>query len=138
MSLVMRCVVLLVAMLVGPVLAEQRGLARVSGFDTVATGFAGTKSDNYKTFEAELARGAKAAPVFEKALKEGTPAARLYAAVGLFKLDEGRGKAALESLRSDGARVWSTEGCDREETTVGAMATRLLKNAPQAMGAYSP
>lgn len=103
-------------------------LDKVTQFDDLATGVAGSKSGNYLAFEAEVERGDKAAPLFEELLKSGPPAARLYAAVGLWNLDKARGKAALESLTADTSEVDRMSGCMVMRTTVGATAKEILKD----------
>lgn len=111
-------------------------LADVASFDSSHIGYAGSASPNFDAFKAELARGEKAAPLFEKLLKQGKPAAKIYSALGLYSLDKERGMAALESLRSDDTPLRTMSGCMMDETTVGKVATELLQNNGEAIGVY--
>lgn len=117
---------------------SQVKLAEVSRFDGRAIGYAGTASPNYEAFRAELARGEAAAPLFEELLKSGPPAAKLYAALGLYRLDQSRGVQALESLRNDTTPVSGMSGCLMEQSTVGKMAAELLKDNAAAAQSYLP
>jgi hypothetical protein len=118
--------------------AQQISLAEVGRFDSSLIGFGATPSPNFEAFQMARARGAEAAPLFEKLLKQGSPAARLYSAIGLYGLDRARGVAALESLRSDQARVETMEGCMMHETTVGGVAVELLAGGGEALRSYLP
>lgn len=111
-------------------------LAEVSSFDNSHIGMAGSPSPNFAAFQSEVNRGDKAAPLFEKLLQEGKPAARIYAALGLYSLDRSRGLAALESLKSDPSKVRTTNGCMTDETTVGEAVTELLANDGEAITIY--
>ena len=134
----MRHLALILMILLGSVAwaATDLPLAEVSRFDGSAIGYAGSPSPSYAAFAAELEKGAAARPLFEQTLKEGTPAARLYAALGLYSLDKERGTAALQSLCSDSSPLQTMHGCLMSDTTVGAMAAELLKNDGEAAQGY--
>lgn len=106
--------------------ADPLTLANVESFDNSRIGYAGTPSPNYEAFRAEYAKGPKALPTFEKLLKEGKPAAKIYAAIGLYGLDNKRGLAALQSLKSDTTAVRTMNCCEQMDTTVGEVVSELL------------
>ena len=101
-------------------------LANVESFDNSHIGYAGSPSPNYDAFRAEYQKGQKALPTFEKLVKEGKPAAKIYSAIGLYGLDKKRGLAALQSLKSDQAEVRTMNGCEQMDTTVGEVVKELL------------
>ena len=113
-------------------------LSDVARFDASAIGYAAAKSPNYEAFLAELSRGDAAIPEFEALLKDGTAAAKLYSAIGLYHFDKARGVAALETLRGDSTPVTGMAGCMMEQATVGSMAEELLKDDGIATRAYLP
>lgn len=113
-------------------------LAEVARFDASAIGYAAAASPNYQAFRVELNRGEAARPLFEELLERGTPAAKLYSALGLYHLDRARGSLALEKLKGDKAPVSGMSGCMMEEATVGQMAAELLKDNGSATRAYLP
>jgi hypothetical protein len=80
-------------------------LAEVNRVDSSAIGYAGSASPNYEAFKAELARGEAARPLFEKLIKEGTPAAKIYSAMGLYGLDQRQGRQALVALQNDKSKL---------------------------------
>jgi hypothetical protein len=94
---------------------------------TSAVGFAGQKSPTFQSFENVLKQGESAETVFIKCLKDGTPAARLYGAIGLFSLDKEKGQKALQSLSGDHDTVTLFQGCIKSNHEVGELATALLK-----------
>ena len=96
------------------------------------------QSQNYQAFRAEVERGEAAAPLFEELLKTGTPAAKLYSALGLYHLDRERGVKALQSLSGDTTKVSEMNGCMVDETTVGATAKMLLGDNEAVARAYLP
>lgn len=104
----------------------QSELATTTRFEAPAIGVAATKGAGYLAFQTELQRGAEAQPLFQDLLQHGTPAARLYAALGLYSLDRERGLQALQNLTSDASEVTSYNGCEAEVTTVGAVAKSFL------------
>ncbi len=116
----------------------QLKLAEVERFDASAIGYAAAASPNYKAFRAELNRGKAAVPLFEELLERGTPAAKLYSALGLYHFDKTRGVRALEGLKGDSAPVSGMSGCMMEQATVGEMAAELLKDGGSATRAYLP
>lgn len=98
----------------------------VPALHTSAVGYAGTESEVYKSFRAVLNKGEKARPIFQRCLKSGTPAAKLYSAIGLYKLDPEEGKAALKSLADSEEKVPYMRGCIVSTQTVGELATNML------------
>lgn len=117
--------------------AQELSLAEVTRFDSRATGYAGVESVSFLAFKREVERGAEARALFNRLLREGPPAAQLYAAVGLYNLDTSEGTEALRSLLKNTSPVGTSEGCDVEETTVAAVAQRLLET-PAAIRSYLP
>lgn len=117
---------------------ESPTLAQVQRFDSSHIGYAGSASPNYEAFRAEVARGEAARPVFEEILEQGPPAARIYAAIGLYGLDKERGMAALEGLKSDRAAVTIMTGCMQWETTVAEVVTGLLADGAQGLQGSLP
>lgn len=117
---------------------ELPALALVDRFDDSHIGYAGSASPNYDAFRAEYGRGNAARPVFEKILEKGTPAARIYAAIGLYGLDKTRGMEVLQEMKADKAPVTAMSGCMQWETTVGELVTELLADDAQGLRGYLP
>lgn len=113
-------------------------LGQVQRFDNRAIGFAGGESPNYEAFRAELAKGAAARPQFERLIKEGSPAARIYSAIGLYSLDKAAGTKALQNLKADTAPLKTMNGCLMNDTTVGKTASELLANGGEEIQFYLP
>lgn len=133
-----KLMILMLVLSLGALAEPTLNLAKVTSFDSRATGYGGTESSNYKAFRSELERGAQAAPLFAELLANGSPEARLYSALGLYHLDKSRGVAALENLRTDSSPLRTLSGCLGFQSTVGATARGLLKNDGQAIAAYLP
>lgn len=112
-------------------------LAQVTRFDTRATGGAGDESSSYLAFRHEVSKGEKALPLYYQLLIEGSPPARLYAAIGLYSLDVKEGKRALRVLWDDPSQVTITDGLGRQDTTVGLVAQRIFAE-PEYVGLYLP
>lgn len=117
---------LVAACLALPSLAVE--LETVSRLDSKATGFAGTESANYKAFSEVLHEGEAAEPKLQKILKEGPSAAKLYAAMGLYKIDPKAGRSALEMLALDKSPVEVMSGCLVWTATVSEVAKELLSD----------
>lgn len=133
------CILALLALMSLSAHAESTlKLSEVVRFDGRAVGYAATESQNYQAFRAEVERGEAAAPLFEELLKTGTPAAKLYSALGLYHLDRERGVKALQSLSGDTTKVSEMNGCMVDETTVGATAKMLLGDNEAVARAYLP
>ncbi len=136
----MRCftLILMLFLSLGALAEASLSLAEVYSFDNSHIGAAGSPSPNYEAFKAELSRGKGAEANFQGLLKDGRPAAKIYAALGLYSLDKLRGVAALESLRDDSSPVRTMSGCMVDESTVGEVARELLANDGEAVGIYVP
>ena len=98
-----------------PVSAQE--FSDVPALHTFAVGYAGAESKVYQSFRAVLDKGEAARPIFRRCLKTGSPAAKLYSAIGLYKLDfeifsfqprASPGHAGLHRLDLHGGR-----GCHR-------------------------
>ncbi len=113
-------------------------LGQVGRFDNRAIGYAGGESPNYEAFRTELAKGASARPEFERLVKEGSPAARIYSAIGLYSLDKAAGTKALEGLKADSSPLKTMNGCLMNDTTVGKTAQGLLANGGEEIQFYLP
>ena len=98
-----------------------------------AVGYAGQKSDTYKVFATALKQGQRSKPLFQKCLKGGTPAAKLYGALGLYSLDPREGREALAQLRGDSNEVSMLKGCILERSTVGELAEKLLSKEKNSL-----
>lgn len=114
-----------------PVSAQE--FADVPALHTFAVGYAGTESKVYKSFRAVLDKGEEAKPIFRQCLKTGSPAAKLYSAIGLYKLDPQEGTTALKSLASSDEKVPVMQGCIVSTYTVGEVASDLLSPNPQLL-----
>lgn len=101
-------------------------LEDVSQLDVRATGYAGTESANYKAFKDVLSQSEAAEPKLQKILKGGSSAAKLYAALGLYRLDPKAGRSALEMLALDKSPVAVSSGCLVWTSTVSQVAKDLL------------
>ena len=119
------------ALLAGAVSAQD--LLTSPEFHSRATGFAAQESAIYKVFAQAVAQGEQSRTLFQKCLKQGTPAAKLYGAIGLYHLDPKHGREALESLQSDQARVALFDGCLKVEQKVGTIAAGLLSDDKNSM-----
>ena len=62
----------------------------------------------------------------ERLLSAGSPAARVYAATLLDRLDPAAGRAAWTALRADPAQLNTATGCVLDSTTVGEYAANRL------------
>lgn len=101
-------------------------LAEVKEFHGSSIGFGSAPSPYYYKFQAEAAKGESAVPLLEQLLLDGTPAARLYAALALYSIDNDRGVRALESLKGDPSHVVTLFDCTRGGSTVGELAAAAL------------
>lgn len=113
-------------------------LAEVTRFDSSVIGYAASASPNYEAFRQALRQGEAAAPLFAELLKTGTPAAKLYSAIGLYHLDQKRGVQALQSLSDSSEPVSSLMGCLMNQSTVGETAKELLKDGQAGVRTYLP
>ncbi len=109
----------------GPYYVEP--LAEVTEFHGSSIGFGGAPSPYYYRFRDEVAKGASAVPLLEQILHDGSPPARLYAALALYSLDSQRGVRALESLEADTREIETLFGCSRSRSTVGETAAEALE-----------
>ena len=116
--------VLCIFLLTGSLSAQE--LLSSPEFHARATGFAGQQSDTYKVFADALAKGTQSRLLFRKCLQEGTPAAKLYGAIGLYQLDPEAGRRALLNLRANKSQVVFFHGCIKCHEQVGALASELL------------
>lgn len=131
------CLLLLVTFsLASPSVAQE--LAQVPALHTSAVGYGASQSDIHKSFAAVVARGEAGRDELERCLTSGTPAAKLYGAIGLYKLDPKDGRAALRRLLNDKSEVLFLQGCLGNRLTVKALATDLLSQKPKyvSFGAF--
>jgi hypothetical protein len=75
-------------------------------------------------------RGARALPLLEWVLEEGTPAGRAYAATLLGELDGEAGRAAWERLADESGRMLFDRGCVGSELSLGDYARSSLDGHP--------
>ena len=108
-----------------PALAEME-FSTVPALHASAVGYAGTESEIHKSFRALLEKGDGAKPIFQECLKSGTPAAKLYSAIGLHRLNAEEGKKALLSLMESQEPVTVMQGCILSNETVGGVARDFL------------
>ena len=87
-----------------------------------------------------IGRGASTSPNFErfsamvknqdtdglKKLAKGSPAARLYGALGLYQIDKKSGRKALKALVADQSEVTVMQGCVIQQSTISDVAEQLL------------
>lgn len=132
-----KSIILFLILLISSLSALAEGLAQVEQFHPRATGYAGSESATYLIFKAQVQRGEEARETFQQCLKKGTPAGRLYGAVGLWKLDPEEGQRALTALASDQAPVDLMSGCLMMRSTVGEIARDLLSEQPQNLSLQS-
>lgn len=112
-------------------------LAQVTQFDARSSAESGSESASYMAFRHEVSKREKALPLYYQLLIEGSPAARLYAAIGLYSVDVKEGKRALRVLWDDPSRVTISDGLGRQDTTVGLVAQRIFAE-PEYVGLYLP
>jgi len=71
--------------------------------------------------------GASARPEIEKLLAKATPPGRLYAVILLQQFDPKAATKILKTMKDDTTPIDYFRGCKGMHTTVGALATQLLK-----------
>ncbi len=101
-------------------------MAEVKEFHGSSIGFGSAPSPYYYKFQAEAAKGEGAIPLLEQLVLDGTPAARLYAALALYSIDNDRGIDALESLKGDTSPLVTLFDCTRGGGTVGEFAAAAV------------
>ena len=119
--------------LMASVSSQELTLSQVTQFDSARTGRGAGESQTYRLYSIQLERGEEARPVFLDCLKQGTPPARLYGALGLYHLDSKAGKLALQDLLQDSSPVNFTDGCLIMSLSVQELAKRLLSDGPDAL-----
>lgn len=134
----MRNIILVLFLLAtGVQAAPSLELAQVTRFDGSHVGYAGSASPNYEAFRAVFNQGQQARAIFEKTLQDGTPAAKVYSAIGLYHIDPEAGIKALSALQGDSSDLESLNGCLALRTTVSELATEFLADR-RALTAYLP
>ena len=118
-------VLMILALLGLPAMAHTE-FATVPALHASHVGYAGTESEIHKSFRAVLEKGDAAKPISQECLKSGTPAAKLYSAIGLYRLDVEEGKKALMSLVENQEPVPVMQGCIVSNETVGGVARDFL------------
>lgn len=89
----------------------------------------GERSATFAAFERLARRGRRAVPGLQELLMHGSPAGRLYGAIGLCYVDPAQGRIALEGLCQDDAPVVTMAGCRKTRHRVCEAAEMLLRNA---------
>jgi hypothetical protein len=106
-------------------------LRELAGADVVAfgpVGFAATTLPATRAYEAvadeiDEGRGADLRPYLDRLLTEGPPAAKVYAATLLDRLDAGAGREAWRLLAGDQREITTFTGCVMNRTTLSEYAT---------------
>jgi hypothetical protein len=117
--------------------ASAQELVNSPALHVRATGYAGSKSATYLVFEKALQQGAESRPLYLKCLAEGTPAAKLYGALGLYALNRADGQEALRWLSKDDSKVPFMSGCLLSEEQVSRLAEELLSDEPNTLSVRS-
>ena len=125
-------VILLVAC---PTYAEE--LKTVGELHTSAVYYEAVESPVFKAFKAEVQKGVKALPTFQACLQDGSPAAKVYGALGIWSVDEKKGRAAMTNLLGDMDKLSLLNGCLKRLTTVDAVAKDLLDNSDDTLSRIS-
>jgi len=84
-------------------------------------------SDAWLAFHLLLNQGNNAKPAALSLANSKSAGARIYGAVLLRQIDSVRGKKLLKSWIGDKSTVNYSWGCEKQESTVGALSERLLK-----------
>lgn len=84
----------------------------------------------------QLLRAPDGAATFGRLLREGTPAARLYALCGLRELAPAEAAERAEALLADETLVSSQVGCVSEEGPLRSLAARLLDDGDDEMARW--
>lgn len=90
-------------------------------------GFAGAVDASTHAYRHLAGLGARAVPLLERVVEEGTPAGRAYAATLLSELDEPAGRAVWERLAGEPGLITFYQGCVCEELSLGEYARRTLR-----------
>ncbi|MGC5028398.1 hypothetical protein [Micromonospora sp. DT229] len=110
--------------------AAMAALAEAETLTFGGVGLAGTmlpETEAYQHIEQAAAdRPEEVRGQLERLLSAGSPAARVYAATLLERLDPQAGQVAWERLRADPAPLQTATGCVLDTTTVGAYAANRL------------
>jgi len=113
-----------------PVYANETGVALIAD-TTVLEHFQQGDSNQptraWLAFQELLKAGASARPQIDLLLKSKASASRLYGAILLGQIDKVRASKTLEGWQNDKSKVIFSQGCTKEETTLGELAKRLLK-----------
>lgn len=100
--------------------------ASLEALHSRATGFGLQRSETYQCFRDVLELEDEAVSIFREVLNSGTPAARLYSAIGLCKLEPHEGKEALQALTLSTSQVLYWHGCFETMGPVCELAQKLL------------
>ena len=84
-------------------------------------------SDAWRAFHLLLTQGKNAKPAALSLAESKSGGARIYGAVLLHHIDAAEGKKLLKSWLGDKKAVCYSWGCEKEDSTVGALSERLLK-----------
>ncbi|MDX2106753.1 MAG: hypothetical protein SFY67_10170 [Candidatus Melainabacteria bacterium] len=84
-------------------------------------------------FQVLLKSGVAARSKIDQLLGSKSGGARLYGAILLQQIDSAKATKLLKSWLNDKTRVVFSQGCAKEETTVGDLSKRLLKGEQLVM-----
>lgn len=110
------------------VVAVAQDFSQYDQLDTRFTGRGARESETYQAFS-HLVQTQDLTRL--RALSKGSPAARLYGAIGLSKLRSREGRQALQRLSGDSDQVVVRQGCVLWRTSVGEVAKQLLSETKQ-------
>lgn len=84
-------------------------------------------------FQKLLKAGSDARPQIDQLIKSKASGSKLYGAILLLQIDRAKATNLLKSWQSDNSRVLLSNGCSKEETTLGDISKRLLKGEQLVM-----
>ncbi len=90
-------------------------------------------SGAWLAFQKLLKAGSDARLQIDQLIKSKASGSKLYGAILLLQIDRAKATNLLKSWQSDNSRVLLSNGCAKEETTLGELSKRLLKGEQLVM-----
>jgi hypothetical protein len=88
-------------------------------------GFAAVRTKEYEAFETLWNAGNAAEDYALKLVSDGTPAARVYGAILLLKIDEAAARREFQKLKEEKSELMIWSGCVGRQETVGSLVRKL-------------
>lgn len=90
-------------------------------------------SGAWLAFQRLLKAGSDARPQIDQLINSKASGSKLYGAILLLQIDRAKAINLLKSWQNDKSRVLLSNGCSKEETTLGDLSKRLLKGEQLVM-----